>query len=343
MQLFYTLKKTIINKVLLKRKESQVFNIENAEHFQIPEDAGDDFNNSYYFSAHNLDGQSLFLRLGLRGDRKSEIWFAYRDKDIFYSYPIEIIDNQHSPLQVECMEAGKKWKIIFQGKLQSMVDKEDSKEASFEGFFTATSPIFDFFLHANPEPMARAFAKEKWNKTFFKEVQKNNQTHYEQPGKISGRLLIGNAEIQIDMNAIRDHSFGKRDWNYMDKHVWLMAITEKGDALNISKVSYPALSNIEVGNFNKNGKTTCLLRFKTKDDLINNGLGANSFSIDVLMENGEKLKITGKRDAEVVYTFSDGKYTLREGMGEFSINGEKARGIIEFGFNKDNSRWYRDK
>ena len=343
MPLFYSLKKAIIKKVLLKRKNSLTFNVEEVEKFQIPKDADVNFNNSYYFSAHNLEGQSLFVRLGLRGDYKTEVWFAYRDNDVLFSYPIELIENGVSPLSVECLEVGKLWKIVFNGKMQSLIQKDILEDAHFEGIFTATSPIFDFFYHANPEPMARAFALEKWSKAFFEEVQKNNQTHYEQPGKITGCLTIGNMEKQIDMFAIRDHSFGKREWNYMDKHVWLIALTEKGDALNISKVSYPAISNIEVGNFNKNGKTTCIARFNTLDNLVNNGLGADEFSMDVVLENNEKLKVTAKRDSEVVYSFANGTYILREGMGNFTINGEKARGIIEFGFNKNNTRWYRDK
>ncbi|MDY0016149.1 MAG: hypothetical protein RBS13_08070, partial [Bacteroidales bacterium] len=239
MQLKYRIKKAIIQSVLQKRKHKQVFDSDYAELFQIPPDAGSDFNNSYYFSAHNLEGQSLFLRLGLRGDKQSEIWFVYRDENMFYSCPIELCHTKDSPLQVECVEAGKRWKLKFEGHMQSLDNKDDIHKAVFEGLFTATAPIFDFFYHANTEPMARAFAKEKWNKSFLEEVQKNNQTHYEQAGKIQGRLMLGSKEKQIDMYAIRDHSFGKRDWNYMDKHMWLMALNETGDALNLSIVSYP--------------------------------------------------------------------------------------------------------
>lgn len=339
MQLKYRIKKAIIQSVLQKRKHKQVFDSDYAELFQIPPDAGSDFNNSYYFSAHNLEGQSLFLRLGLRGDKQSEIWFVYRDENMFYSCPIELCHTKDSPLQVECVEAGKRWKLKFEGHMQSLDNKDDIHKAVFEGLFTATAPIFDFFYHANTEPMARAFAKEKWNKSFFEEVQKNNQTHYEQAGKIQGRLMLGSKEKQIDMYAIRDHSFGKRDWNYMDKHMWLMALNETGDALNLSMVSYPAIRGIQVGNYLREGKVLSVLNVTCLDDLINNGQGADAFVLEAVLENGEKLKVTVHRDAEVVYSFANNQYILREGMGSFTINGEKARGIVEFGFNKDSNRW----
>lgn len=339
MQLKYRIKKAIMQRVLQKRKRAQVFDSEYAELFQIPADAGSDFNNSYYFSAHHLEGQSLFLRLGLRGDKQSEIWFVYRDKNMFYSCPVQLCNTVDSPLQVECVEVGKQWKMSFKGQIQSMDNKEDIREAVFEGLFTATAPIFDFFYHANPEPIASAFAKEKWNTSFFEEVQKNNQTHYEQAGHISGRISIGNEEKQIDMVAIRDHSFGKRDWNYMNKHMWLMALTDNGDALNLSMVSYPAIKGIQVGNYIREAKSISVLQFKSTDDLINSGRGADVFNLEAVLENGEKLIITVNRDVEVVYSFANNQYILREGMGDFTVNGNRARGIIEFGFNKDSDRW----
>ena len=343
MQLTYKIKKNIIKRILQNRKKSQGFDAVYAETFQLPANAGADFNNSYYFSAHHTEGQSLFLRLGLRGDNQSEIWFTYRDKDIFYTCPVERCKAEDAPIHVECLEVEKRWKVTFTGKLQSMKNQEEVKNAAFEGIFTATAPIFDFFYHANPEPMADAFTQEKWDKSFFKEVQKNNQTHYEQVGKLTGTLRIGEQSMALDLYSIRDHSFGPRDWNYMDKHIWLTALTENGDALNISMVSYPAIRGIRVGNLNKAGKTICLLQTHTSDDLINNGLGVDKFGLLCKLENGEELKITTEREAEVVYSFANGQYILREGMGNYTINGEKARGIIEFGFNKDKTRWYRDK
>ena len=342
MQLSYKIKKTIIRNILKKRKKTQGFDAVLAETYRIADDADANINNSYYFSAHNLEGQSIFIRLGLRGDKQSEIWFTYRDNDLFLSYPTELCPIEASPLYVECIEVEKKWKIIFKGEMQSLTNKETRMQVYFEGVFEATAPIFDFFYHADPEPMASAIAREKWNKAFFQEIQKNNQTHYEQAGKLTGNLSINQIQKQINLFALRDHSFGKRDWNYMDKHMWLMALTENGDALNISTVSYPALSGIAVGNFNRKGKVFDVIHFHTSNDLINNGKGADHFMLQAKLNTGELLQITVERDAEVVYSFAQGQYILREGMGSFTINGEKAKGIIEFGFNKDKNRWYRN-
>ena len=196
MQFIYQIKKTIIRNILKKRKKAQGFDPVLVETYQLPADADNDINNSYYFSAHNIEGQSLFIRLGLRGDKQSEIWFAYRDNDFFLSCPTELCPIEASPLHVECIEVEKKWKIIFRGEMQSLTNKEIRVQACFEGVFEATAPIFDFFYHADPEPMASAIAREKWNKAFFQEIQKNNQTHYEQAGKLTGNLNINQIQKQ---------------------------------------------------------------------------------------------------------------------------------------------------
>lgn len=44
-----------------------------------------------------------------------------------------------------------------------------------------------------------------------------------------------------------------------------------------------------------------------------------------LLESGEKLQIIAEKEAEVAYSFADEGYFLYEGIGTFSINGEKAR------------------
>ncbi len=339
MSILYFLKKSLIHSILKRKQKKSPFDIERSEHFELPTDAETNFNNSYYFSAHHVNGESLFLRLGLRGNGESEIWFAYRDSEHLYNCPMSLCTTNNSPIKVFCEEIGSKWKILFDGELECLDSPAEKKKAHFEGTFTATAPIFDFFLHANLKPMAEAFAKEKWSRNFFKEVQKNNQTHYEQPGILTGELTIGEEKKSIDMPALRDHSFGKRDWDYMDKHVWLMALLENGDVLNISMVSYPAIRNICVGNLYHNGKSISAIKIHTPDDLIQNGKGADSFTVHCHLENGENLLIKATREIHIPYSFSENQYHLLEGIGNFIINDIKARGIIEFGFNKDSKRW----
>jgi hypothetical protein len=343
--LIFSVKKAIIKISIKKRNKKNPFNEVFAEHYKIPLDAGSDFNNSYYFSAHHLDGESLFVRLGERGGgSNSEIWFAYKGKLGFFSSTISLCKAEQSPLQVECLEPGKKWKISYRGIMESLENSENKKvcETTFEGIFTASAPIFDFTSDLNPEVLARSFANEKWNSAFFEEVNKNNQTHYEQQGFLKGKLTIGEHETMLDSPALRDHSFGKRDWTYMDKHIWLMALDKDGNSLNVSMVGYPVMRKLEVGNIYKNGQPQCILHTTGLDGKVTEKGIPEKVTVCCTLENGQKLEITAEKEAEVPYSFADEGYFLYEGIGTFTINGEKARGIMEFGFNSDQSRWNRN-
>lgn len=332
-------KARIIRRSLEKRRAGNPFDSVHAEKYALPEDAPADFNNSYYFSGHSLEGESLFMRLGLRGDGACEVWFAYRKGQQFYSQPVELFAATACPLQVECLEVGKTWKVTYEGKMAPVCGAGSPLLARFEGIFTATAPMFDFFSDMNPGPMAQALAGEKWSRSFFEEVQKNNQVHYEQPGKLEGKLVLGSRAIDIDLHAIHDHSFGKRDWTYMNRHMWLLAVLGNGDTLNVSLVSYPAVRQIMVGNLVQEGKSTCVLYTQLQGDAICEGKGPDTLHLRCWLEGGHRLDVTVQRDAEVVYSFADGGYILREGLGAFTVNGRPGRGIVEFGFNKDDQRW----
>ena len=74
--------------------------------------------------------------------------------------------------------------------------------------------------------MAGAIANEKWDRTYFDELQQvSGQCHYEQEGVLEGNLSLGSQTLPFRLPCVRDHSFGKRDWNYMNNHLWLMAVS----------------------------------------------------------------------------------------------------------------------
>jgi hypothetical protein len=331
------IKFNIIKRQLNKRKIDNPFDLKEGETYKLPQDAKEDQNNSYYFSGHDLDGRSLFLRLGLRGGGTSEIWFTYKDETHFLVSLDNLTSSDQSPISLKCLEVGNRWEIIFDGMV---IDKLTNKKANlkFSGTFIATAPVFDFFHDLPSDPLAKAISQEKWTKSFFKEVARNNQVHYEQQGRIQGTLVIGEQTINIDLPSIRDHSYGTRTWEYMNNHMWLMALDEAGQSMNISFVSYPSIKRLLVGNIFINDE---IVPFEDVE-FLSNPKPMGKIPEDIRLNvryKGQSITIIASKDAEVIYTFEDGSYTLIEGLGSFEINGRKARGIVEFGFNRDHSRW----
>ncbi|MDD5952779.1 MAG: hypothetical protein PUC32_03885 [Oscillospiraceae bacterium] len=333
------LKTALMKKMLTAKKKKEPFHEKLSELYTLPENAPDHYNNSYYFSGHSVSGESLFLRLGLRNDHFCEVWCAYKNGDTFYANPKTLYETGEAlPLTVSCLETSKRWKVTYQGPMQDQHQPDRCVQAKLSCIFTAGAPIFDFSYHMNPTTLARAMANEKWSKSFFAELKENSQTHYEQPGDMTGTLMLGEREIPIALHTVRDHSFGKRDWDYMNKHYWLMALMENGDMLNVSMVSYPAMHQLDAGNVVINGKAISLVQVIPHGDLIQEGKGPDHLHMTCVLENGRKLNLYAKKEGEIVYPLGNG-YVLREGLGTFSVDGRKARGIMEFGFHHDWTRW----
>jgi hypothetical protein len=345
-------KELIIKRSIEKRKKKNPFDEISAESFQLSADAGIDRNNSYYFSSHDIKGNSLLFRIGKRGGGLCEVWFALKENSgsIFVNRQ-QIFSSAQSPAAVECLEPGLKWKFSFHGKMAKVsLDEnlsanllEKDIEISFEGIFIASSPIFEFSRHMDSGPIARALAKEKWSRTFFASLTQNHQVHYEQQGIVSGTVTAGGESWNIKWPAMRDHSFGKRDWEYMNRHIWLMALLENGDALNVNMVRYPDISELQAGYFISGGKTTCVDRVTSMDEIECSGHVPLSFKYLVRLTDGRTFTVTCKKELEYVFPFKDGAYTIFEGIGSFSIDGIRGRGIMEFGFNSDTARWKRNK
>jgi hypothetical protein len=339
MKIEQLLKEPLARRSIRKRQLAHPFDAASAETFALPSDAAPDQNNSYYFSCHGLDGTSLFFRLGLRGGgASSEVWFAYRDASgKGWVNAEQLTPPAVCPARVRCVKPEEVWEFSFHGTMLGSGSKE--AEVSFQGTFTASSPIFEFSTHMDPGPLARALAREKWSRSFFAEVAQNHQTHYEQQGHVAGTLELGGRTIAISLPAMRDHSFGKRDWDYMDRHIWLMALLEDGRSLNVNMVRYPAVRELQTGYLISGPRTVCVHGATSMDSLPCTGSVPDSFDVQLRLADGRSLLLSCEKEASFTFPFDHGAYVIHEGVGRFTVDGVRGRGILEFGFNGDKDRW----
>ena len=182
--------------------------------------------------------------------------------------------------------------------------------------------------------MAKAIAKEKWSKEFFETLKENNQVHIEQPGNAILSVTIGGKSTELKTHAMRDHSYGKREWSYMNRHFWLMSLFEDGSHLNANMVSYPAVKRLETGYMIDSGtisveESGLTVELPQKDV-------PEEFSYIAKLTTGEEIEV--KCTKEMAFKFDFPGYTIYEGIGTFDLNGKKGRGILEFGYNQDPGR-----
>lgn len=331
--MLFGLKKNLMARVIGKRNRLNPFDFQRAEDYTL---AGVDdplVNNSYYFSAH--DGAlSFFARLGKRIDVE-ETWFVIWLDGKIYSLKQETFPAGASPVRIEKSEGN--WTISYQGLLN------DRDDVCFQATFRARHKALDFTSDMPAARMATGLANEKWNRALFAQLQTiSGQCHYEQEGTLEGQLVLNGKAIGFQLPCVRDHSFGKRDWSYMNNHLWLMAVSASGQ-FNYSLVSYPAMTVLEVGNY-RDGAGQHFMQQADLDFLrIDQGIVPGELSFRMKLDNQQTIPVTAKVLTGVTYHFQQGRYILHENIAEFTIDGRECRGILEIGFNSDSNRIFNQR
>ena len=207
--MFTNIKKTIITKALNKRKST--FDYQQAEDFSLADVHDPLINNSYYFSAHDSH-LSIFFRLGQRIN-KDETWFTIFYQGKIYTLKTEEYQPKESPLKI------KKFDNSYQIDFSSTLNEEDVVE--FSATFKDRYQPLNFSSDMPNSRMALAIANEKWKKSLFSDLEKiQGQTHYEQEGILEGKFVLNGKEVEFSLPCVRDHSFGPRQWDYMNNHLW---------------------------------------------------------------------------------------------------------------------------
>jgi hypothetical protein len=273
----YQIKRAIIKRAMAKRKKGYTFN----------EADGDDFNNSYYFTAHNRDGESLFFRLGYRGDGEKEVWAVFVDK------------------------AGKEY-IAKTTNATAHKFGFSYTETGFEmtGEFTPTEREYEFTRDSDPTVFANLLAGLKWTKGFDADFKKIQQTHIEQAGEITAKIKLGGKQIDFTGMAARDHSWGRRVWSDMHSHKWFLAIFE-GGVLCVSTVN-----GLIAGYFCKDGVVHNVV-----DAIFDDG------QYSVKLDNEWFLIVTYKTKHSIPFSFQDGAYKIDEGIASFEITSPTLMGM----------------
>ena len=331
--MFYSLKKSIMCRALAKRIQQKPFDYAYAESFTLKGESDPLVNNSYYFSAHD-EHLSFFARLGRRVN-EDETWFALYWENQLYTLEQESFPSGKSPVSIE--KTGDNWTIAFNGVLN------EKEEIRFQAVFVARQEPVDFTSHMPAVRMATGIANEKWSRTFFEELQQvGGQCHYEQEGLLEGSFTLHGKTVDFQLPCVRDHSFGKRDWNYMNNHLWLMAVSSSRQ-FNYSLVSYPVLSALEVGNYRDAAGMHFLLQADLDFQQVSTGTVPQELAFRVKLDDRRDILVSARVLAGVSYHFKEGQYILHENVAEFQIDGNTCRGILEIGFNSQRDRFFNQR
>ncbi len=337
MGLLYVVKKSFMDKELKKHLADKSFSLERAEAYELGPDDGLLINNSYYFTAHDLRGNSFFSRIGKRPGGVWEIWFTFKPAgQKAWTYLEQYVSKDKSPFAlVRDQTILGEYEGHFAGQV---TDGALTRFLDLSFTFKPRGRAFDFGTMAPTSEMAKAVARHHWSKEYFAELKDNDQVHYEQPGQVTLSYSFDGSQSQkLELPAVRDHSYGKRDWDFMNRHIWLLALMADGSVVQVCLADYPTLRDFVTGYVYKDGSYQTLTDIGfagfTKD-----GREPESLQVTAKTGDGGKLGFTAQVESYTPYVFAS-KYRFFEGLATFKAGEKTGRGIVEFGYNVDKKRW----
>eukprot|EP01126_Amoeba_proteus_P027929 TRINITY_DN2763_c0_g1_i1.p1 TRINITY_DN2763_c0_g1~~TRINITY_DN2763_c0_g1_i1.p1 ORF type:complete len:338 (-),score=49.99 TRINITY_DN2763_c0_g1_i1:47-1060(-) len=124
-------------------------------------------------------------------------------------------------LEYICLEPGQRWQLKFTGKLTSQKSHE-RVPVQFDFVWETDSAIFHSGTDMDPWAVAKAMSVMEWSRDYFKNLKSENQTRIESGGRLSGQLIVNNRKERVNWRGIRDHSWGRRNYKFINRFIQSM-------------------------------------------------------------------------------------------------------------------------
>lgn len=212
----------------------------------------DQYNDSFVFQGGNDRGTLIMTRIGFRnGGRLAEVWLWISRKGTKYhntNQCIELSDPDagslsEGGLSFTCTDTKQgTWKIEWQGPLAP-----GNIDCSLSLTFTPDSSIYHSDKHMSADSYAKAMGEMNWSKEYFENLKSENQTRIEQGGRLEGTVSMGDQSEEVTLRGVRDHSWGKRNWNFIKRYIWNVLSFSDGIELKGHLYRYLVYTTVNYG------------------------------------------------------------------------------------------------
>ena len=321
------------------------------DEFNHPFGSGLAWNESYYFNFfdHQI-GLGGFTRIGLLPNQQSSVGllalYPLDESALLFkndpSLPEDPNVLETGPLVYERIEPMEAWRIRFEGGMvhvsepRKLLDRSASienpqfQEVSLDLEFRRLSPVFNYH-NLDARSYSRFLVERKIPIRELRSLARVSSHHYEQAGKVKGRMRIGSEEYDFEGRGQRDHSWGLRDWRAPTLWRWLTAQFGTDLALNLSRV---VVGRVEIfaGFLCHSGRNYPVRRFELDTEYEPGELIQRYLTVRAEDVSGKVIEMKGEVVNPIPLVLEqEGHRTLVvEAMTRYTWKGQQCYGIAEY-------------
>ena len=305
------------------------------------------YNDSFVFQGADSEGNVLLTRLGFRGGGKeAEVWmwgvfdgkrYANGERSVLLTPDANPEEIAAAGLKFELVSPGE-WKLTYKGTL-------NGKASEVRLNWKADAAMYCSADHMDPKGTALAMAEMPWSREYFQRIRSEKQIRIEQGGILKGTITTDGKTFDVDMKGIRDHSWGKRDWTFLNRYLWtVLALDEPADIAGI-KVKYLAVSPVDYGDSFKRlasgwiASEDKILPVSFVTDLFEiggDGVIPGKFTLRFRVPGSDPITLeVERRPPEMPWLVQNAGFEVNEAWCGITLNGVKGVGLSEFGYAAD--------
>jgi len=296
------------------------------------------FNESMYFNFFDPE-QSIggFVRLGNRaneGQAEMTVCIYLRDGRVLFAFKRAEISNNDAfdagGLRFEVIEPSEKLRTVYRG---GAIELDNPKELADPGRAFKQSPRRKISLDLIHRACGPMYGGSK-DKKESKRTAENQfaKAHYEQHMRVTGSIDLGDEQVEIAGYGLRDHSWGPRYWQAIERYEWLTMNFGPDLGAMVSVIQVAGEKPRQGGVIVRDGELIPIKNVTIDVQYEDNGLYHRSLVAKVETKDGETLEIQGEVKGFIpLRNRREGMTThIGEGMTEWTLGDRKGYGLSEF-------------